>query len=109
MSASNAQIQADYNTAKTALANLQTAFTSAAAAVLALEQACEQLEGDGAADVARVMRQQAATIGQGYVAQGNSPVIPLMAINPNATRNPVYPPRVQDTFTYQSFNGTFTP
>lgn len=85
--ASMATVQADYNTAKAALATLQTGVDTAAAGLLAVEQAAEALEADGAGDVAVWLRQQAANVSQGYQAQGNSPHVVIYARNPTFPRD----------------------
>ncbi len=85
--ASFAQVQADYNAAKTALASFQAAVDSAAAALLALNQANQQLKADGCGDVAEFFYEQAIEANQGYsVAEGSARVV-IFARDPAKSRN----------------------
>jgi hypothetical protein len=81
-------IQTDYNTAKAAIATFQTAFNTAASALYNVELAAEQLEADGAGDIATVIRQQAMVMSQGFQKLARSPVVSLFAVDPNFPRDP---------------------
>jgi hypothetical protein len=85
--ASEAQIQADYNTAKATLATLQTAVDTAAAALLTLEQNCETLEADGVAGLAAWFRQAAALTAEGYQRFGNCCSVVIYARDPAHPRD----------------------
>jgi hypothetical protein len=86
--ASPAQIQTDYNTAKAALAALQTAVDATAAALLAHEQACQALEADGVSGYAGWFRQAAALTTEGYQPFGNCNSVVIYARKPGVARDP---------------------
>jgi hypothetical protein len=85
--ASPAQIQADYNTAKAALAALQTAVDAAAAALLTIEQANQALEADGVAGLAAWFRQAAALTTEGYQTFGNCNSVVIYPRKPGVPRD----------------------
>jgi hypothetical protein len=89
--ASMAQCQADYNTGKAALATLQSAVDTAAAALLALEQSAEALENDGVGSIATWLRAQAANTSQGYQVFGNMSHVVVYARNPALARDLSFP------------------
>lgn len=105
--ATQAQIQADYNTGKTALATLQSAIDTAAGALLALEQSAEALENDGASDVAQWFRANAANIPEGYQVFGNMPHLVVYARNPAFARDSSFPGSVGPVKNTQTFSSTY--
>ena len=105
--ASMAQVQADYNTGKAALAALQSAVDTAAAALLALEQSAEALENDGAGDIAVWLRQQAANTSQGYQVFGNMSHVVIYARNTAFARDLSFPNSVGPVTNTSTFKNTY--